>query len=216
MFDIGPEKGPSVTKNRPKNMKIRGQAFGVGAYEEDDEDIYGKDDMSNYDFSLPTQQVSISALFFHFFHLIYLIGLLTILSSLFLFKEERFQNRPKRESRWDPGPSTDVIEGFELDLSDAASILLKKVYPPPIVPKGWQPKLGRKTTRFDVDKPTTTNPTPSERRNLVTDVVAEPPPPSLPSTTMEQLNDLLAENSAMTDTNFKPFVSNPGKWMGDH
>lgn len=27
------------------------QAFGVGAFEEDDEDIYGKDDMSQYDFS---------------------------------------------------------------------------------------------------------------------------------------------------------------------
>lgn len=28
------------------------QAFGVGAYEEDDDDIYKTDDMSNYDFSL--------------------------------------------------------------------------------------------------------------------------------------------------------------------
>lgn len=47
-----------MKQNRPKPMKIRGQAFGVGAYERDDEDIYGKDDMSNYDFSLPTQDVS--------------------------------------------------------------------------------------------------------------------------------------------------------------
>jgi hypothetical protein len=58
LFDIEPQKSATATKNRPKNMKIRGQAFGVGAYEEDDEDIYGKDDMSNYDFSLPTEKVS--------------------------------------------------------------------------------------------------------------------------------------------------------------
>lgn len=33
-------------------MSIRGQAFGVGALEEDDEDIYATEDMSHYDFSL--------------------------------------------------------------------------------------------------------------------------------------------------------------------
>lgn len=31
------------------------QAFGVGAFEEDDEDIYGREDMSQYDFSLDTE-----------------------------------------------------------------------------------------------------------------------------------------------------------------
>ncbi|XP_058833316.1 G patch domain-containing protein 1 homolog [Topomyia yanbarensis] len=36
-----------------KKLSIRGQAFGVGALEDDDdEDIYAKDDMSRYDFSL--------------------------------------------------------------------------------------------------------------------------------------------------------------------
>ena len=35
-----------------RKMKITGQAFGVGAYEEEDEDIYNRDDMSRYDFSL--------------------------------------------------------------------------------------------------------------------------------------------------------------------
>lgn len=37
-----------------KNLKIRGQAFGVGAFEDDDEDIYSKEDLSQYDFSLPS------------------------------------------------------------------------------------------------------------------------------------------------------------------
>jgi hypothetical protein len=39
-------------------LKIAGQAFGVGAFEEDDEDVYARDDMSNYDFSLPTGKVT--------------------------------------------------------------------------------------------------------------------------------------------------------------
>lgn len=35
-----------------KSVTIRGQAFGVGAFEEDDDDIYGRDDMTKYDFQL--------------------------------------------------------------------------------------------------------------------------------------------------------------------
>uniref|UniRef100_A0A336L580 CSON004539 protein n=1 Tax=Culicoides sonorensis TaxID=179676 RepID=A0A336L580_CULSO len=35
-----------------KKLSIKGQAFGVGALEEDDDDIYARDDMSRYDFSL--------------------------------------------------------------------------------------------------------------------------------------------------------------------
>ncbi|XP_017039556.1 LOW QUALITY PROTEIN: G patch domain-containing protein 1 homolog [Drosophila ficusphila] len=35
-----------------KTLSIRGQAFGVGAFEEEDEDIYARDDMTRYDFSL--------------------------------------------------------------------------------------------------------------------------------------------------------------------
>lgn len=40
-----------VDKNN-KKLSIRGQAFGVGALEEEDDDIYEKDDMSRYDKSL--------------------------------------------------------------------------------------------------------------------------------------------------------------------
>ncbi|XP_028400200.1 G patch domain-containing protein 1-like [Dendronephthya gigantea] len=34
------------------NLKIKGQAFGVGAFEDDDEDVYTQDSMSNYDIEL--------------------------------------------------------------------------------------------------------------------------------------------------------------------
>lgn len=33
-----------------RRVVMRGQAFGVGAFEEDDEDIYARDDMTQYDF----------------------------------------------------------------------------------------------------------------------------------------------------------------------
>lgn len=37
-------------------LKIKGQAFGVGAYEEDDDDIYARDDMGQYDFALTSEE----------------------------------------------------------------------------------------------------------------------------------------------------------------
>ena len=38
--------------DRKKKLQIAGQAFGVGAFEDEDEDIYSRDDMSQYDFEL--------------------------------------------------------------------------------------------------------------------------------------------------------------------
>lgn len=40
-----------VDQNK-KKLSIKGQAFGVGAFEEDDEDIYARDDMTRYDFTM--------------------------------------------------------------------------------------------------------------------------------------------------------------------
>ncbi|KAH8405038.1 hypothetical protein KR222_005561 [Zaprionus bogoriensis] len=37
---------------KPTQLSIRGQAFGVGAFEEEDDDIYASDDITRYDFSL--------------------------------------------------------------------------------------------------------------------------------------------------------------------
>ncbi|XP_076764140.1 G patch domain-containing protein 1 [Xylocopa sonorina] len=39
-------------QDKNKKLSIHGQAFGVGAFEADDDDIYEKEDMSRYDFSL--------------------------------------------------------------------------------------------------------------------------------------------------------------------
>lgn len=47
------EKNTNVfSVNKEKKTFMTGQAFGVGAFEDEDDDIYAKDDMSNYDFEL--------------------------------------------------------------------------------------------------------------------------------------------------------------------
>lgn len=42
-----------VDRKTQKKLTVRGQAFGVGAFEEDDDDIYALDDMSTYSFEQP-------------------------------------------------------------------------------------------------------------------------------------------------------------------
>ncbi|XP_063833900.1 G patch domain-containing protein 1 homolog [Ostrinia nubilalis] len=50
--DAGTSRSHLVMKEKGKKVSIRGQAFGVGAFEADDEDIYATEDMSHYDFTL--------------------------------------------------------------------------------------------------------------------------------------------------------------------
>ncbi|XP_017776172.1 PREDICTED: G patch domain-containing protein 1 [Nicrophorus vespilloides] len=46
-----------VVKNvKNKNMTIGGQAFGVGAFEDEDDDIYGREDIESYDFEMHTEK----------------------------------------------------------------------------------------------------------------------------------------------------------------
>lgn len=45
----------TVRERNNKKLSIAGQAFGVGAFEDEDEDIYVKDDMSHYDFELTAE-----------------------------------------------------------------------------------------------------------------------------------------------------------------
>lgn len=50
------EPSPLVMTEKKKKILIKGQAFGVGAFEDEDEDIYGTEDMSNYDFGEDKQE----------------------------------------------------------------------------------------------------------------------------------------------------------------
>ncbi|KAL1129275.1 hypothetical protein AAG570_013804 [Ranatra chinensis] len=43
---------PPPIRDKKNKLSISGQAFGVGAFEEEDSDIYAQDDMSQYDFAL--------------------------------------------------------------------------------------------------------------------------------------------------------------------
>lgn len=45
-----------VTDRNNKKLSIAGQAFGVGAFEHEDDDIYMKEDMSKYDFELASEK----------------------------------------------------------------------------------------------------------------------------------------------------------------
>lgn len=45
-----------VRDKNDKRISIGGQAFGVGAFEDEDDDIYMKEDMSNYDFELTKEK----------------------------------------------------------------------------------------------------------------------------------------------------------------
>nr|XP_018904786.1 PREDICTED: G patch domain-containing protein 1 [Bemisia tabaci] len=49
--------GVTLTEKQ-KKVSIRGHAFGVGAFETEDTDIYAQEDMSQYDFSLPCPTAS--------------------------------------------------------------------------------------------------------------------------------------------------------------
>ncbi len=91
-----------------------------------------------------------------------------------MFASTKFQDqneRKKQGSRWsttEVKTSDDVIAGFELDARDEASSSLRAFFPPPEIPKDWQPKFLRlKPSRFEQEKTLAKNLTPSERRTMV-------------------------------------------------
>ncbi|XP_063369505.1 G patch domain-containing protein 1 homolog [Cydia amplana] len=57
-YGQGSSSSHLVMRDKGKKVSIRGQAFGVGALESDDGDIYATEDMSHYDFTLggPVEQ----------------------------------------------------------------------------------------------------------------------------------------------------------------
>ncbi|GAB0087800.1 G patch domain-containing protein 1 homolog [Sergentomyia squamirostris] len=64
---VGLERNPVLSQTRDtfaimgknnKKLVISGKAFGVGAFEEEDDDIYGRDDMTQYDFTLEDKRTT--------------------------------------------------------------------------------------------------------------------------------------------------------------
>ena len=178
-----------TTKSGQKKIKFSGQAFGVGAYEEEDDDIYARDDMSRYDFELGPAGAG-----------------------------GRGKGPRDRRSRWDEAAVEEAakcIEGFHIATTKSN---VKKSFPAPSLPRHFTPKPGGRRSRFDVPKDEvlkTTNPTPSQRQqalSLPKDVPTEPKP--APTQSDEQLKKLLATNiptAAAQLSSFQPFARNPDK-----
>ncbi|XP_059486482.1 G patch domain-containing protein 1 [Neocloeon triangulifer] len=115
---------PEAVMNAKKTgIGIKGQAFGVGAFEKEDDDIYGGDDMTRYDFYLESTAES--------------------KKRRLKEKKEAFEKKKRHgESR--------CLENFALASQKISTV---KFYPPPSIPKHFVPKHGVKQSRFSELKP---------------------------------------------------------------
>lgn len=113
----------SELRLQEKNRKvhIKGQAFGVGAFEEEDEDIYTREDMTRYDFELG----------------------------------DKAEKNEKVETKFYKG----VLEGFVA----ATKKPVKKVFPPPVLPKSFKPYHKIRVSRFEPVSPVVER---NERKDL--------------------------------------------------
>jgi len=100
------------TNSSKKKFSISGEAFGVGADEEDDDlEVYNRGDMAQYDFSLDVRG------------------------------EDRRERREEKGSRWGEDKkgqkrSIDQVDGFSPATSKS---MIKKHYPSPQLPPNWRP-----------------------------------------------------------------------------
>ena len=102
-----------------KSRKIVGQAFGVGVYEEDDEDIYAKDDVSRYDFCLDGP-----------------------------ISNKQIQNATGRVSRWEESIElSPCLPGF-VPANVNSKLHDAKNFPLPLLPKNYKPRP-IKRSRFE-------------------------------------------------------------------
>ena len=174
-----------------KKFSIRGEAFGVGADEEEDDSIYDRGGFGEYDFSLDVTGGD----------------------------KKPKEKRTKESSRW--GPQTEAtislnfLEGFHI--ARKHSQLLKR-YPGPPVPEGWVPRQGptKRKSRFEpaVLEPKAgthvgSNPSVSQRRAaLFPDSANKAPQEVVPQKeeVLEVPEFLLGETKS--DGSFKPFARN--------
>lgn len=113
-------------QEKKKKVSIWGQAFGVGALEEDDEDIYSRDDMSQYDFALESSSMIAQRK-----------------------QEERASERRGQLALTAPREAGAPLEGFILSKNKANS--QRKFFRPPDLPPGFKAFHETKTSRWDVN-----------------------------------------------------------------
>ncbi|NXU34142.1 GPTC1 protein, partial [Drymodes brunneopygia] len=100
--------------NKGRKLGITGQAFGVGALEEEDDDIYATDTLSKYDTILKDEDSG--------------DGLYGWTAP----KQYKSKKRPERESKY----IGKILDGFSLASKSSAPI---KIYPPPSLPRNYRP-----------------------------------------------------------------------------
>ncbi|NXO97119.1 GPTC1 protein, partial [Certhia brachydactyla] len=100
--------------SKGRKLGITGQAFGVGALEEEDDDIYATDTLSKYDTVLKDEEPG--------------DGLYGWTAP----KQYKSKKRPEREFKY----IGKVLAGFSLASKPSAPI---KIYPPPSLPRNYRP-----------------------------------------------------------------------------
>lgn len=197
-------------KTKNKKMSIKGQAFGVGAFEEEDEDIYGHDDMSHYDFVLggpPNQNP----------------------------KSVERKSKPTSHPGISLSEVTELLEGFVLSSNP---LIVKHKHPLPELPCDFAPSHKPRRKRFTgrdfeqsglgrhdlTSKDRQRILEGSATQNVVEvriGVKGQPPPPMQPEqlikveqSDMEEqsIEDIVSETtSSPLPTNYKPFAKDEAK-----
>ncbi|ELK00524.1 G patch domain-containing protein 1 [Pteropus alecto] len=118
LFSGGPERPSNllgdIGENKGRKLGISGQAFGVGALEEEDDDIYATETLSKYDTVLKDEEPG---------------------DGLYGWTAPR-QYQSQKESEKDLRYVGKILDGFSLASKPLSS---KKIYPPPELPRDYRP-----------------------------------------------------------------------------
>jgi len=123
-----------------KKMSFKGHAFGVGAFEDDDDDIYAVDSMENYDVTMGKEKKQDSD-----------YGWTRPQQAI-----QGYESRPAIKDR-----ASNEVKGFVAGVKQ--KLLSRKVYPAPALPKNFDPnrrlKLNRAKMRIEnkLKQPTVEN-----------------------------------------------------------
>ncbi|XP_055092157.1 G patch domain-containing protein 1 isoform X1 [Symphalangus syndactylus] len=117
LFSGGSERAGNLGEiglNKGRKLGISGQAFGVGALEEEDDDIYATETLSKYDTVLKDEEPG---------------------DRLYGWTAPR-QYKNQKESEKDLRYIGKILDGFSLASKPLSS---KKIYPPPELPRDYRP-----------------------------------------------------------------------------
>lgn len=185
-----------VIQDKKKKLSVRGQAFGVGVLEEEDEDIYAKEDMSQYDFALECKST--------------------------LTEMQREGQRKSHLAIAQASSKSGSLEGF---VQASVATIRKKYFPLPQLPPTFNPQHKIRKSRFE-DKFTGVtyqkkkglyayNLTANDRAVLVNEVPIENRENMEMENTSQTKNMSNTKDESVIERSpcgiFKPFVADPDK-----